>query len=159
MADTTDVILSMLDKQWSQAQQSENQRAAMTNYVLIIFGGLQSFIVQRGFDEASLVLAIVMLLVGLWGTLASAKYYERFRLSTCRIGRWMERLEELDPKTALADVEERADALHKGRYPRLHKIRLHSIWNWLHIAMMIAGVLNAIAVWLNWGASALARTT
>ena len=156
MADTRDVILSMLDKQWSQAQQSENQRAAMTNYVLIIFGGLQSYIIQRGYDEPSLVLAVAMLLLGVWGTLASAKYYERFRLSTCRIGRWMEKLEELDPNTTLAAVEQRADAIHTGRYPRLHKMRLHSIWNSLHIAMIIAGVLNTLAVWLNRGASVAA---
>jgi hypothetical protein len=150
MTDTKDIILAMLEKQWSQAQQSENQRAAMTNYVLLIYGGLQSFIVQRGFDHASAVLAGVMVLVGAWGALASAKYYERFRLSTCRIGRWMEKLEQLDQASDLDAIEKRADGIHKTRYPRLHKIRLHSIWNWLHIGVIIAGLLNAGVLWIKW---------
>lgn len=143
MADTKDVILAMLDKQWSQAQQTESQRATMTNVVLLVFGGLQSLIVQRSFDDASLILSVTMVLVGTWGTLASVKYYERFRLSTSRVGRWMEKLEELDDSTQLAAIESRADAIHEDRYPRLHRIRLNWMWTWLHVAVIVGGVVNS----------------
>jgi hypothetical protein len=149
MAETSDIILNMLDKQWLQAQQSENQRSQMTNYTLLICGAIQSYIVQRGFDLPCLVLVILILLIGCWGLLASAKYYERFRLSTCRIGRFIEKLQELDPNANIDNIEQKADLIHKNRYPYLYAIHLHTVWNILHIALIIAGFLNIIVVFLR----------
>ena len=41
MADSTDVIMSICDKQWSRALQWETHRAMMTNALLVGFALLQ----------------------------------------------------------------------------------------------------------------------
>ncbi|MBU1320197.1 MAG: hypothetical protein KKG33_12425 [candidate division Zixibacteria bacterium] len=148
MADVKDILLDQLDKQWARARQSENQRAQMTNFLIVIYGVLQGFIVQRKFDEPTIILACVMILLGIFGVLASFKYYERFRLSTCRVGRIMERLKELEPLANLEELEAVADKKHQARYPRLVRLRLHKLWHALHFGIIILGIVNLLIILL-----------
>lgn len=149
MADAKDILLDQLDKQWTQARQSENQRAMMTNFLIVIYGILQGFIVQRKFDDPTIILAVVMIFLGVFGVLASYKYYERFRLSTCRVGRLMERLQELEPEANLKELEHKADSKHRTRYPRLHHLRLHKLWHALHWGIVILGIINLLIILLG----------
>ncbi len=150
MSDATTVLLNMIDKQWSQAQQSENQRATMTNIIILVAGTLQGFIVQRGFDKLSLVLAGVLILLGIFGALSSAKYYERFRLGMLRVGKMIDRLEELHKDARIWELEKKADVEHKKRFPRLTKLRLNRLWLTLHISISILGVLNIVMITILW---------
>jgi hypothetical protein len=150
MADVTDVIIKMLDNQWSQAKQSEDQRSAVTNYVFVIAAAIQGYIVQRNFDKYSLAVAIFLIVLGIYGALISYKYYERFRLGMTRVGRWMEKLEELHPDANLAAIEKKADVKHNSRFPRMHRIRLYALWLCLHTAVSLAGVANAVVIYKKW---------
>ena len=154
MADYTDILMMQLDKQWSQAKQSEDQRAATTRYIVLLYVAVQGFIVKRGFDHDSLFLAVVIILLGVFGAVFAAKYYERFRLSTCRVGRLMERLEELHPKAILSQLEQTADERHRGRYPVLHRIRLNILWRFLHLCIVLLGITNIIIIWIKWSPTA-----
>jgi len=144
MADTTDVLLNLIDKQWSQAKQSEDQRSTLTNYVILVAGGLESFIVQRSFSKETLVLAVILVLLGILGAIASAKYYERFRLSMHRVGAMMDKLEELHKDARIWELQTQADKEHIERFPKLNKIRLHYIWLMLHIGIAVLGVINVL---------------
>ena len=146
MADKIDIVLAMLNNQWTQAQQSEKQRAFTTNIVLVLYTGLQSLIVQRGFDQSSLPLAMAIIVLGLWGVVSTEKYYERFRLHVCRVGRWMDLLERMEPSTELSNTEKSADALHGRRHPKMLRLRLNWLWFWLHVLVVTAGVANLIAM-------------
>lgn len=149
MAEEIDILLNHLDKQWDQAQQSEDQRATLTRYILLLVIAIQGFIVQRSFDSTSLVLAIIIVLLGLYGVLISAKYYERFRLHICRVGRIMERLEQLYPGANMAELENMAEEHHKPRHPIMRKIHLNTLWRVLHIGIIILGIINIIIIFAN----------
>lgn len=150
MADVTDVVIKMLDHQWAQAKQSEDQRSAMTNYVLFIAAALQGYIVQRNFDHFSLAVAIFLTLIGFYGAIFSYKYYERFRLAVSRVGRWMEKLEGMHTGSNLDAIERWADEKHKKRYPTLHRIRLHLLWLLFHSTIILVGIANIVLILIRW---------
>jgi hypothetical protein len=143
---STKVLLAFMKEQWTQARQSENQRATLTNFLIVIFIALQGFIVQKQFALDTLVLAAVIIVLGIFGVIASAKYYERFRLSTNRVGEIMKHLDKMYPSSQLRMLQDRADVEHKKRYPRLHRLRLHYIWNVLHAIIALFGMINAIII-------------
>ena len=141
-----DVILNELGNQWRQAKQSEDQRAILSNFIVIIAVAAEGFIVDKDFPKRALAVAISMTVLGIFGAIASAKYYERFRLSMTRVGRLRERLDVIYPALGLDAIEERADLKHADRYPRLSKIRLNYLWRILMIGIAILGLFDVYII-------------
>jgi hypothetical protein len=139
ISDLTTAILNEIDRQWSQAKQSEDQRLAISNFIVVIAVAAQGFIVEKDFPRRALVLAVSLVVLGLFGAIASAKYYERFRMSMTRVGRLRERLDELHPDLKLDETEQRADRKHAERYPRISRLRLHLIWRFLMLGIAVVG--------------------
>lgn len=142
MDKTVDVLLQILDKQWLQAKQSEDQRATMTNLIIIVAIGLEGLVVQRGFDRNSLALAVVIVLLGFYGVIVSAKYYERFKLSTHRIKKIVEMLDEIAENSQACALDEAAEEEHRKQYPVLTQVRLHHLWLLLHLCIALFGIIT-----------------
>lgn len=146
MPDATDIVLKQLEHQWVQARQCESQRASMTQYILVLSTALQGFIVQLQFSPSTLALGATLVFLGVYGAIVSAKYYERFRMHVCRIGRMMEWLEQQCPSAELSALEQRADARHSERHPRMSKLRLHTLWQLMHWAIAGAGLVDILVI-------------
>lgn len=146
MADANDIILKHLEHQWAQARQSETQRASITQFTLALAAATQGLIVQFLFSPSSITLAAMLIFLGVFGALVSAKYYERFRLHMCRVGRLMEWLEKHHPNATLTELEGIADKKHAERHPTMHKFRLNSFWQVLHWTIALGGLANAAAI-------------
>lgn len=146
MSDPIDILINYIDRQWSQAQQSETQRSTITNYVLVMCAALQSLIVQRSFDMPSLALALLIAFLGVFGIITSAKYYERFRSAASHVGRAMEKLQKVCPDVDLDEIETKSKAVHYKRYPYLSKLRLHWLWQWLHVGILFVGLTNVVLI-------------
>lgn len=144
ISDKINILLSTIDRQWSQAIQSENQRANLANFLLTLYGASQAYIIQREYDSSTIIVSIVLIFLSIYGILATYKYYERFRLHTTRVGRLMDKLDELEPSISLNEIEKIADTKHKTNFPRLSKIRLFRIWLFLHYGFSILGFINLI---------------
>lgn len=144
MADTSDVLLKTIEEQWSQARQSEDQRATMTNYIIAISTAILGFIVNRGLVRDVLPLTILLVLLGVFGAIVSAKLYERFNLHVHRIGKYIRRLEELHPDAQVRQLQNTADEEHKSEFPRLVKLRLHWLWLALHSSIALLGVVTTV---------------
>ena len=102
-----------------QLRQSENQRAVLTNYVLVIAAAISGFIVQQHFELRTLPLSVLTVAIGLYGAVAVAKYHERadYHLSQARA---LTRV--LVDAGALANhdvVLEEFHQQHYRKYPRL----------------------------------------
>jgi hypothetical protein len=143
---STQVLLAFITYQWSQAKQSEDQRAAITNFLLTIAIALQGFIVQRGFDIASIVLAVLITLLGGFGIVTSAKYYERFRNATNRVGEVSKYLDKLHPASRLRELQKISDIEHQQRFPRMSQLRLNRLWLILHCLVIAFGLSNIIII-------------
>ena len=79
-------LLAYWKEHREQVRQSETQRSVLTNFVLVIVAGISGLIVQQRFDLETLPLSVLVVILGLYGALAAAKYHERadYHLSQAR---------------------------------------------------------------------------
>jgi hypothetical protein len=101
MADAADILLKQLEIENSREFHIENQRSAMTNMILVITAAALGFIAQTGLERRALVVTIPLIGLGLYGALASGKFYERFQMHASRAHRLRNRLDELVPGMSL----------------------------------------------------------
>ena len=148
MSPEAELLSSEIERQWGQARQSEDQRAALSNFIVVIAVAAQGFIVEKDFPKKAMALAVGLLVLGLFGAVALAKYYERFRLSMCRVGRLRERLDLVYPDLRLDEIEKVADAKHNGRYSVLSKVRLNIVWRVMMICIAGLGIADIVLICL-----------
>jgi hypothetical protein len=144
MAEPDDAQLEFWKEHREQLRQSETQRSVLTNFVLVIVAGISGLIVQQHYDLGTLPLSVLIVILGLYGALAAAKYHERanYHLSQAR-----GLTRALVESGALPDNREllakyRDD--HYAAYPRLSRFRLHWTWTGLHLGIAVYGLVLII---------------
>jgi hypothetical protein len=143
-----DAVLAYWHEHREQLRQSENQRAVLTNYVLAITAAISGFIVQQHFEPRTLPLSVLIIIIGLYGAAAAAKYHERANYHLFQ-ARALTRV--LVDTGSLADHEavlEEFRQQHYRKYPRLHRFRLNWLWTGLHLGIAMYGVVFVILTWL-----------
>jgi hypothetical protein len=141
MTEGEDAVLAYWKEHREQLRQSENQRAVLTNYVLVITAAISGFVIQDHFSVRTLPLSILTVLIGLYGALSAAKYHERadYHLSQARaLTRVLTESGALTDSTA--QLEEFREA-HYARYPRLSRLRLNWLWIGLHLGIAVYGLV------------------
>jgi hypothetical protein len=146
MADPTDILLEYWKDQRTQARNAESQRATLTNIVLLIVIATLGFVGQQGLREAMLPLTISLVVLGLFGATASAKYYERY---TVHIDQAIQFSKLLGDPPLLPDFEDtlnpvRADHADRNRW--MSKIRLNKIWIALHLLVALTGLVLTVII-------------
>jgi hypothetical protein len=147
MANDTDVLLKFCEQQWMEAKQAEDQRAAITNIVLLVASAILGFIAQNGLTSNTLPLTVLLTTLGIYGAIASEKLYERHQFHSARAWSWRERIDQLHPDAQLLKRKEEAVAKHSKKFPLMSKIRLHYLWFTFHGAIALIGIiLTVIAI-------------
>lgn len=146
-----DVWLKMWQEQRAQARQSENQRAVVTVVVVAVavsaFGYLA---VHHGSQLVSLLVAVGVCLLGLFGAVITGKYYERFKMHMDSAQAIRGRLDTLFPDLHLLEDWSANRVRHEQNFSVLYNLRLHHLWVGLHLGIATAGVA-AVAVVLTTG--------
>lgn len=146
MADQSDAVLAYWSEHRQQLRQSEDQRAILTNYVLVVASALTGFAVQQKLSRDTLPLAALVMIVGLYGAVTVAKYHERAEYHLTQARALTQTLTGLgalpDDETLLDEYRQR----HYTKYPRLHRIRLHTLWTGLHTTIALLGLALAIVI-------------
>nr|WP_197537963.1 hypothetical protein [Actinoplanes missouriensis] len=143
MTEAPDVVLAYWNEHRQQLRQSENQRATMTNFVLVITAALSGLIVQQKFAAATVPLGLLITLIGLFGAVIAAKYHERaaYHLGQARaLSVTLKDLGVLAEDANIGDFRQR----HYDAYPRLRRLRLHSLWTGLNVAVAAYGIALAM---------------
>jgi len=144
MKASEDALLAYWKEHREQLRQSETQRSVLTNFVLVIVAGISGLIVQQRFDLETLPLSVLVVILGLYGALAAAKYHERadYHLSQARaLTRVLRDSGALaDSRDVLAEYREN----HQAKYPRLHRFRLNWLWTGLHLGIAVYGVVLVV---------------
>ena len=141
MSEPAETVLAYWTEHRQQLRQSENQRAVLTNYILVIVAALSGFIVQQELRAGTVPLSSLIVAMGLYGAVTVAKYHERadYHLSQARaLTRLPTDLGAL-PDTTRPDLDAARKA-HAGTYRLLSRIRLHALWTGLHIGIAVYGV-------------------
>jgi hypothetical protein len=146
VSDAATVVLAYWSEHRQQLRQSENQRATMTNFILVVVAALSGFMIQQRFSAAAIPLGVLIVLIGLFGAITAAKYHERasYHLSQARaLTTTLENMGILADDTNIDQYRQR----HYQAYPRLSRLRLHLLWTGFHLAIAAYGVgLTAVTV-------------
>lgn len=145
---STEVLLHMWREQRDQARQSENQRAVLTGCFLACAGAAAGFTLQHGHDPKLLMITIPLVALGVIGTVASMKYYERFQMHMTEAQSLRRRLDELHPQLEIEGDWHRSRTEHGSRYTRLYHVRLHHLWTSANVAVAVVGVL--LTLFMAW---------
>jgi hypothetical protein len=149
MADVSDVLLKFFEEDWRQVRQEENQRTAFSNIVFLIASAVLGLLTQFGLHRESLPLTILLIVLGIFGGIASEKLYERSKLHMELAWAWRRRLYELHPDTHVERMVGEADEINRKRFPRLIRLHLHHVWLTLDLFIALAGVALTIYVVSN----------
>ncbi|MDQ3009344.1 MAG: hypothetical protein M3X11_01370 [Acidobacteriota bacterium] len=146
MADATDVLLKFCEQQWTEAKQSEDQRATFTNIILLIASAVVGVIAQKGMSKGMLPISILLILLGIFGAVVSRKLYERHQFHIARLRGWRGRVMELHPDAQLDDLKKLAVEMHDKAFPVMSSVRLNHLWIILHATVAMAGVILTIVI-------------
>jgi hypothetical protein len=136
-------VLAYWGEHRDQLRQSETQRALLTNYLLVTAAALSALVVQQRFAAATLPLSVLITLVGVYGAVSVAKYHERaeYHLTQARaLTQVLTDMGVLADRDTLDEFRKR----HYERCPRLHRVRLHSLWTGLHVGIAAYGIALVI---------------
>jgi hypothetical protein len=141
MSGQEDSVLAYWKEHREQLRQSENQRAILTNYVLVITAAISGFVVQQQFSLRTVPLSVLIVIIALYGAVSAAKYHERadYHLSQARALTLV--LVEAGALTDAAVVLQEARQAHYDKYPRLHRLRLYWLWTGLHLGIAVYGAV------------------
>lgn len=137
-------VLAYWSEHRSQLRQSESQRAVLTNYVLAIAAAVSGFVVQQHFRTQTLPLSVLVVLTGLYGALAAAKYHERANYHLSQARALTEVLVQSGDLTNNDVIMDRFRSDHYQKYPRLSRIRLHWLWTGLSLGVAAYGLVLII---------------
>lgn len=135
-ANTVTFLLRNLEENWILARQAEDKRAMIAHIVLI----LATLTLGAFFITGRAFLTLLLIMLGLYGLLTTAKLYERSQYHIFRARKLRARLGELCPDAQLELLYKSAETEHQGRYPWLMKVRLNMIWLSFYTALVIAGI-------------------
>jgi hypothetical protein len=140
MADDSDILLNFCNQYWDEIRHVENQRATLTNLVILIASAVVGLMVQQGLSRGFLPLTILLVLLGIYGTAITLKMYERYSFLQIRLDHYYHRIDELHPNAQFLQIKKTAEDEHKLHFRRLFGLRVHWLWIALHVAISLSGV-------------------
>ena len=137
-SDSLAMLLAVYKEQAEQARHHESQRATVTNYVLIVAGGVLGLLSIENF-KGYVPTGLFLIVLGFFGAVVSAKHYERSYFHNRLAAAYRKQMEEIDENLEI-DREAARNEQEKS-LPRLSKMRLFWLWNSFHIFISFLGFL------------------
>ncbi len=125
---------------WSRHQ--ESQRAFVSNLIITISAALIGLVVfDNQINKADTPATIFIALLGIFGTLFSYKYYERFHYHDSRIEAYKTELDKFISEVNISDIEKKADETSKSKFRFLRKFGLFQFWIMFNLAILLLGLI------------------
>lgn len=141
MSDNVEIILKFYFEEREQARKTEEQRSTVTNIVLVIASAAVGIIAQKALTIDMLPLSFLLIGLGIYGAIASEKFYERHQFHIGRSTFYRKEFTKLHPDIQLDECRQEALDEHLKNFPKLYKVRLHYIWLTLHLSISIIGIV------------------
>lgn len=145
MSDSSDAVLAYWTEHREQLRQSENQRSVATNFLLVIVTALSGLIVQQRLEARTLPLAVLIVVLGFYGTAISAKYYERAQYHLKQARALTSTLKAMGVLVENQELAASREA-HYRSHPLMRRVRLHWLWTGLHLAISAYGLVLAVII-------------
>lgn len=142
-----DLLWRMYQDNRTQAQFHETQRANATALIVAGAGALITSINSGdGAGREDLPLAIMIVIVGLFGAVIAVKATERMRLHNKRCGAMLSLLDNADRTFNLVELKEELDRQHRRAHMLTSRVQLSSLWVGVHLLVALAGAVTAAAI-------------
>jgi hypothetical protein len=146
------ILLAVYAENAVQARAHEQYRERITTITGALVGAVIGFLNLKNGVPGSVVLieaaGAFVVLIGVFGLLASIKHYERHQLHIARLRQIRLALDFLPANAVpgrLAAINAAADAAQLAAFPRVKAWRLHVIWSTFHVLIIVLGV--TLCVW------------
>lgn len=149
MRDEADILIQIWREQRDKAKQCEDQRALITNIVLVLASAGIGLVVQHGVkDRAMLLVTVSLVLLGGYGAITSQKYRERYAYHNAQAKVIARRLDEMYPALHWQAGRKKAIDEHGKRkgYVKLSRLSLSGLWVGMHAAISIIGIALTIVI-------------
>jgi hypothetical protein len=150
MDERVNILLQLYSEERLQARQSEDQRATLTNIIIVALAAGLAIVADQQFDMAWLAVAISLILLGSFGAIATRKYFERWLRHWNRAYAYREQLFSLFPSipTELAlftgrsvyGRNDRYESELDARFKFMKAVKLHILWVSFHIIVALVGI-------------------
>ncbi|KPA10343.1 membrane hypothetical protein [Candidatus Magnetomorum sp. HK-1] len=125
---------------WSRHQ--ESQRAVVSNLIITIAAALIGLVVfDNQINNADTPATIFIILLGVFGTLFSYKYYERFHFHDSRIEAYKTELDKFILEVNISAIENEADKSSRNRFRFLRKLGLFQFWIMFNLSILLLGLI------------------
>ena len=149
LRDEADIQIQIWREQRDKAKQCEDQRALITNIVLVLASAGIGLVVQHGVkDRAMLLVSISLVLLGGYGAITSLKYRERYAYHNAQAKVIVRRLDEMYPALHWEADRDKAINQHGERkgYVKISRLSLSGLWVSMHAAISVIGVALTIVI-------------
>jgi hypothetical protein len=145
MDETITFLLRAMEENQIHARQAEDKRAVLANIILVLACAAVIAFAFIGLNRRALPLAVLLVVLALYGIIVTLKLYERSRYHILRARSLRARLDELCPDAHVEQLQKLAENEHLKSYPRLVNVRLNTIWLYFYLTLGILGAVLAIA--------------
>ncbi|HEY9815018.1 MAG TPA: hypothetical protein V6D20_04320 [Candidatus Obscuribacterales bacterium] len=149
MNDDSEILLKMIEREEALVRHYEDQRATVTNFVLVATSLVIGFLTQKGVVLASLPAALLLVLLGVYGAITVTKLYERTQFASAFIKQYINQINERYPQLLLTQIKDKVRTEHKAKFPRSSMLHMHQLWSLLHIIIAFLGCCLVVAILIS----------
>jgi hypothetical protein len=145
-----DILWKYYEEEIKLGSNHESSRSSITNLILIITGVIITIITYDGYiNDSDLSLAIFLIIIGVFGGICNAKYYERFNFHYSRARGYRKLLENQYPDINFDLSRANSDTDTINRFKIISRIRLNWLWMILNLMISLFGLALTIKIIYN----------
>lgn len=153
--DAKEMLWRLYQDNYVNARHHESQRATVTNFIILIAGGIGTIVSAGGFTYEDLPLTLLLICLGIFGALFSSSHYERYKRSKERAKAYLRELDsilfESDGKV-FKSIKVATDVERKENHPTLDKLYdVHWLWMSLPLMVTVLGLTLTVLCLLDVG--------
>ncbi|GCE20107.1 hypothetical protein [Dictyobacter kobayashii] len=146
MNEAVDVLLRFIEQRYSQRRHHEDQRATITGVIFVIAAAIQGALAQMGFNKNALTLTFTLIILGIFGVIASAKLSQKCSWHDHMLARLFQQLDGLVPELQVQDTYKLTRKDYEKHHKLLLKIHAHDIWAAVNLLIALLGIVYTIVI-------------
>ena len=155
--DAKEILWRLYQDNYDNARHHESQRSTVTNFIILIAGGIGTIVSAGGFTRQDLPLTLLLIGLGIFGALFSSSHYERYKRSKERAKAYLRELDFIlfeSEKEIFKEIKVTTDDKRKKKHPALNKLYdVHWLWMFLPLMVTVLGVALTLMCWFRVGES------
>ena len=136
-----DFLKFYMAQTWEEMRHIEQLRVNVSSLIMGLATLISGFIVQQNFKAGTGILAVFLVVLGLFGAIMTRKLYQLHQSDQKRLDYWHRYIQECIPGSKVIEYRDKADNEHKYQFPFLANMRHNHFWFVLHLLISIGGLV------------------